>query len=53
MDYDFGALRPQWEGIALNLAVINVGNRRITYCSPWGCDFGQERVASATLSYAW
>ena len=53
MDYDFGALRPQWEGIGLNLAVTNVGDRRITYCSPWGCDFGRERVATATLSYAW
>lgn len=51
--YDFGARYPGLRGVSLDLNVSNLGDKRITSCSEYGCEFGDERVASATLRYKW
>ncbi|MBK4215891.1 TonB-dependent siderophore receptor [Paracoccus caeni] len=51
--YDFGARRPELAGVTLDLNVSNLADRRIEACTEWGCEFGDERVASATLRYKW
>jgi len=60
LSYDFGALRPNLQGLKLNVAVTNLFDKE--YLSSCGssnssvtglCFYGAGRAASATLSYKW
>lgn len=49
--YDFGAVRPQWEGVRLDLNANNLGATDDLFCDPWGCYFTEQPTVSAALTY--
>lgn len=49
--YDFGALRPQWAGVRLDLNASNLGATDDIYCEAWGCFFTEQPSVSGALTY--
>ncbi|MGE3364788.1 MAG: TonB-dependent siderophore receptor [Rhizobiaceae bacterium] len=52
--YQFGRRWSHLDGLALDVSVTNVTDRKTLICDgPWGCEWGKRRAAYATLSYKW
>lgn len=53
--YDFGATRPEFEGVSVSLNARNINNERylVTCGTTQSCFYGQGRVVTARLQYSW
>lgn len=49
--YDFGALRPDWAGVSLDLNANNIGADDRTAYTAWGCYYTHQTTASASLTW--
>lgn len=49
--FDFGALRSEWAGVSLDLNATNLNAGKALQCSAWGCYYGEQATASATLTW--
>lgn len=53
MGYDLGVIRPNWDGMRVDLNLNNLGadDGDLT-CTAWSCEFLQQPTAKLTLAYA-
>lgn len=49
--FDFGALRPDWAGVSLDLNATNLNAGKAMQCTAWGCYYAEQASASATLTW--
>lgn len=53
LGYDLGAIRPNWDGMRLDLNLNNLGAKESDLaCTAWSCEFVQQPTARLTLAYA-
>ena len=55
LSYDFGAVKPEWEGLKLQVNAKNLANKEyVSSCSnAYACFYGEGRTVTATLKKSW